>query len=69
MNTYLIDKILQEQQQEMRRETEKRQLIALWEKNNRRLRKPLLVFVADVLIRLGERIKKHYSQGIECPQG
>ena len=63
MNPYLLEMELQQRRQEMIEEARQRQQVALYNSQNRpKNTDHLLLAIADLLISLGEGLKRHYGK-------
>lgn len=62
MNPLVIEMMLREKREDMLREAERQRMLAEIEMGQQRLTGKLTVLLGDVLIRLGERMKRRYEQ-------
>lgn len=63
MNLYLLEVELQQRRREMVEEARRLQLVALYNaQNNQRNSNRLMLAIADVLITLGETLKRRHGQ-------
>ena len=67
MNPQVIELMLREKREDMLREAERQRLIALYEEGQPQIDSKIAVVVGDILIRLGERLKKRYGLKVELP--
>ena len=62
MNPYLIDQMIKERQREMIAEAERQRLVTLYNSQNPGRNVRILLALGDLLIRLGQQLKRRYSQ-------
>lgn len=62
MNPYYIEQMLKEKRREMLVEAERRQLVAIYNAHNPGRVDRLLLALGDMLIRLGQAIKRRHGQ-------
>ena len=62
MNPLVIEMMLREKREDMLREAERQRMLAEYEKGQQQLIQKLVLLLGDVLIRLGERMKRRYEQ-------
>ena len=62
MNPLVIEMMLREKREDMLREAERQRMLAEYERGQQRLMKKMVILIGDVLIRLGERMKRRYEQ-------
>lgn len=61
MNPVIMEMMIKERRDDMLREAERLQLIALYEANTTPRKARILITLGDLLIRTGEKLKQKYS--------
>lgn len=61
MNPIIIEMIIKEKRDDMIREAERLQLVALYEASNPPRKARILISLGNLLIRTGEKLKQRYS--------
>lgn len=69
MNPYVIEVMLKEKRDAMLEEAERQRLIAQYEAGHPQKESKLAIVLADMLIRLGHKLKERYEPKPECRQG
>lgn len=64
MNPYILETILKEKREDMLREAERQRLIAQYEAGQPQIRSRIATAIGNILIRLGEGLKKRYGLSV-----
>jgi hypothetical protein len=65
MNPLLLEVMLKEKRRDLLQEADRQRLLAIYNANNPGLRARVELALGDVLIRLGEKIKRRYARPLE----
>ncbi|THB72471.1 MAG: hypothetical protein D6B25_16760 [Desulfobulbaceae bacterium] len=66
-NPHLIDALLEEQRQDILQEAERLRLVRAYEAANPTPKSRLLIFLGNLLIQAGERLKRKYERDVQLP--
>jgi len=67
MNPYLVEFMVREKREDLLREAKRQQLIAQYEAGRPRAGHRLALALADLLIRVGERLKRRFAGQLNLP--